>query len=445
MDRASVEPNVTDIPGESARRWIEYHANYAAPGEHAHEIVWDFTAPAVGPFFTDIDGNIFLDFTCHIGAAPLGYNNPKIIDSLSEFDFLDPIKIAGQDIYLAGGGKPTETEFPGPAGLMDRLTEIAPSDLDTVFLSNSGAEAIENAMKIAAANQPRASHAITFHGAFHGRTHGALSLTRAGSVYSQEYWEVPGIRDVPFCTDRQCTQSTCACSFFTTDGSQLRNLLEPSGGWVSPTDVAFVILEPIQGVGGYRFPSDAFMNEVEAVCAEHDIHLVVDEIQSGLGRTGEWWASDHYSITPDSVACAKALRVGATIAAEPTFPAEKNRLGSTWGGGDIMGAMTGAVTIDTIHDHHLLANATTKGRAMRERLRDEAPDYVVDVRGKGLMNAIELDAADRRTAAIKAAVEHGLLLLGCGSKTIRILPPLDVTAREIEMGTNVLLAAINDV
>lgn len=442
MDRSTIEPDVARLPGEQARKWIEFHSRYAAPGEHAHEIVWDFTRDAAGPFFTDPDGNVLLDFTSHIGAAPLGYNNPKIIAGLKEFDLLDPIKIAGQDFYLAGGGTPEAPACPGPMNLMKELGDIAPGALDTVFLSNSGAEAIENGMKIATASTTGAKHGITFHGAFHGRTHGALSVTRAGAVYSKGYLELPGIRDVPFCDYRGCEPSSCTCSFFDGATSQLRRMLDPETGWISPAEVGFVILEPVQGVGGYRFPSEAFMQEVSAVCEEFNIMLIADEIQSGLGRTGEWWATDHYPLTPDVIAGAKALRVGATVASREIFPAEKNRLGSTWGGGDILGSMVGSLTIDAIRDHALLGNATRQGRAIRERAEDASVDHVTDVRGKGLMLAVEMDTRQRRDTVIAEAVQRGLLLLGCGSKSIRVLPPLDVTDREIDLGTTRLLSAI---
>jgi len=130
---------------------------------------------------------------------------------------------------------------------------------------------------------------------------------------------------------------SCDCGFFAGGGSQLRNMLAPEGGHIDPDEIAFFTLEPIQGVGGYRFPSEAFMQEVADVTDTYDIPLVVDEIQAGVGRTGEIWASDHYAIEPDVIASAKALRVGATISRSEVFPSEKNRLGSTFGGGDMLG------------------------------------------------------------------------------------------------------------
>ncbi|QLG28072.1 aminotransferase class III-fold pyridoxal phosphate-dependent enzyme [Halorarum halophilum] len=446
MDRGTAEPDTDALPGPNAEAWVEFHGEHAAPSEYSHEFVWDVTAEADGPFVTDVDGNVLLDFTCHIGAAPLGYNNEKVLDPLAEFDLVEPMKIAGQDMYFGAGPTPEESAVPGSSHLMEKLTEVSDHyGLDTVFLSNSGAEAIENAMKVAHDNRPAAKYGYTFDGSFHGRTLGALSLTRSKDVYTRHYPEIAGIRTVPFCSDRTCDPEACDCGFFAGGTSQLRGALAPEGGHVDPEEVAFIVLEPIQGVGGYRFPSESFAAEVGAVSDEYDIPLVVDEIQSGIGRTGKLWASDHYDIEPDVISAAKALRVGATISREELFPAEKNRLGSTFGGGDLLASAMGALTLEAIEEYDLLENATTRGRQAKELLRDDAPDGVVDVRGKGLMLAVEFDTADRRDVVVEAALRRGLLTLGCGRKTIRLLPPLDSTEREIELGVGIFCEAIGDV
>ncbi|OYR93580.1 aspartate aminotransferase family protein, partial [Halorubrum sp. E3] len=200
--------------------------------------------PAEGPFCTDVDGNVLMDFTSHVAAAPLGSNNPLIMEPLAEFDLVDPLKIAGQDFYVAGGESPGDG-VPGASGLMERLTEVtAHYDMDTVFLSNSGAEAVENAIKIAYDESGGAKHAITFDGAFHGRTLGALSLNRSKSVYRRDFPEISGVHDVPFCDDRTCTAETCSCGFFADGVSQLRRKLDPERGHVDPDDVAYLIMEP---------------------------------------------------------------------------------------------------------------------------------------------------------------------------------------------------------
>ena len=446
MDRHTAEPTAEGLPGPNAAKWIDFHSEHAAPSEYSHDFVWDVTAEADGPFVTDVDGNVLLDFTCHIGAAPLGYNNEKVLDKLREFDLVEPMKIAGQDMYFGAGEDPESSPFPGSSHLMKRLCEVSEGyDMDTVFLSNSGAEAMENAMKVTHDNAPAAKYGVAFEGSFHGRTLGTLSVTKSSEVYTRHYPQISGIETVPFCTDRGCTAATCDCGFVTGEGTQLRRMLSPEGGHVNPAEVAFVVMEPIQGVGGYRFPSDDFMQEVQDVTDEYDIPLVVDEIQSGVGRTGEMWASDHYPIEPDVIASAKGLRVGATIANGELFPAESNRLGSTFGGGDVLSSMQGVFTLDAIEEYDLLENATERGRQAKELLRDDAPEYVADVRGKGLMLAVEFDTADRRNAVVEASLQRGLLTLGCGEKTIRLLPPLDATEREIALGIDIFTDAVDSV
>jgi len=446
MDRDTAEPDAAALPGPNAEKWVEFHHKHAAPSEYSHEFVWDVTAEADGPFVTDVDGNVLLDFTCHIGAAPLGYNNEKVLSKLREFDLVEPMKIAGQDMYFGAGPDPETAEFPGSSHLMDKLTDVSSHyGMDTVFLSNSGAEAVENAMKIAHDRKAPAKYGYAFEGSFHGRTLGTLSLTKSKEVYTRHYPQVAGIETVPFCADSGCSADTCDCGFFAGNGSRLRNALSPEGGHVNPDEVAFAILEPIQGVGGYRFPSEAFMAEVGDVCDTYDIPLVVDEIQSGVGRTGEMWAADHYPIEPDVIASAKGLRVGATVSRSEVFPTEKNRLGSTFGGGDLLASMQGALTLDAIEEYDLLDNATERGRQATELLADDAPDHVVDVRGKGLMLAVEFDTKQRRDAVVEAALDRGLLTLGCGKKTIRLLPPLDSTEREIELGVGIFCEAMDAV
>ncbi|WP_255149225.1 aminotransferase class III-fold pyridoxal phosphate-dependent enzyme [Halorarius halobius] len=444
MDRDTAEPTVRSLPGPKAAERVEYHGEFAAPSTYVYEFVWDVLEDATGPFCTDADGNVLMDFTSHVGAAPLGYNHPYLLERMEAFDLVDPLKIAGQDFYTTAGD-PADPEFPGPAELMDRLTEVSSQyGMDTVFLSNSGAEAVENALKICY-DDTGGKYGVTFHGAFHGRTLGALSLNRSKEIYRREFPEIPSVHDVPYCDDRTCDPDTCSCGFFADGVSQLRRMLDPQRGWVNGDEVAFVVVEPVQGEGGYRFPSDAFTDELQAVCDQHDLLLIADEIQSGMGRTGEFWASDHSALDPDVIAAAKGARVGATIASEEVFPAEESRLSSTWGAGDLVASMQGALTIDAIHELDLLDNATARGRQAQELLRDADLPNAVDVRGQGLMLAVEFDSKERRNAVMDAAFQRGLLTLGCGHETLRLLPPLDVTEREIRLGCDLLAEAVESV
>jgi len=442
MDRDTATPAVSDLPGERAREWVDYHHESAAPSTYVYEFVWDRTAPAEGPFCTDVDGNVLMDFTSHVAAAPLGYNNPLIMDRLAEFDLVDPLKIAGQDFYAAGGPTPDDG-IPGASGLMDRLTDLTSHyDMDTVFLSNSGAEAVENAIKIAYDASDGAKYAITFDGAFHGRTLGALSLNRSKSVYRRGFPEVSGVTEVPYCDDRTCSPETCSCGFFADGVSRLRRKLDPKRGNVHPDDVAYLIMEPIQGEGGYRFPSETFTDEIAAITEEHDITVIADEIQTGVGRTGEMWGSDHYAYDPDVIASAKGLRVGATVSRSGVFPEETGRLSSTWGAGDVIASAQGALTLDAIEEADLTDNAVVRGRQFKETMRDADLDPVDDIRGKGLLCAVEFDTRERRDAVVDEAFSRGLLTLACGHKVLRILPPLDVTEREVDLGCGLLTDAI---
>ena len=440
MNRQTASVHVESFPGPRARERVAQHSRLAAPSTYVYGFVWDTVAEASGPFVTDVDGNVLLDFTSHVGAAPLGYNNPLVLDRLAEFDLVDPLKIAGQDFYTAAGD-PAAPAYPGPTELMERLVEVTERyGMDTVFLSNSGAEAVENAIKICY-DDTGGTYGVTFQGGFHGRTLGALSLNRSKAVHRRNFPEIPAIHDVPFCRDRDCTAGTCSCGFFADGRSALRRMLDPETGWVDPDRVAYVILEPVQGEGGYHFPSEAFAEAVAAVVEEHGIRLVADEIQSGLGRTGEFWASDHYAFEPDVIAAAKGLRVGATVAAEDVFPGERARLSSTWGAGDVVASAAGVATVDAVREDGLMANAVERGRAFLETVRDADLPGVVDVRGKGLMLAVEFDSKARRDEVVHTAAERGLLTLGCGHRTLRVLPPLDVTERELTMGIDLLVEA----
>jgi 4-aminobutyrate aminotransferase len=445
MDRTTAEPSVREIPGPKAREWVDYHQQVSAPSTYVYDFVWDITEDAEGPFCTDVDGNVLLDFTSHVAAAPLGYNNPKIMDKVEAFDFVDPTKIAGQDFYVSDGNDPGEEEIPGPATLMNKLADLTSQyDMDTVFLSNSGAEAVENAIKVAY-DATGGKYGFTFEGAFHGRTLGALSLNRSKAVHRRGYPEIAGIQSIPYCRDRTCTAETCDCGFFTGDSSQLREKLHPKRGNVDPDDVAYLIMEPIQGEGGYQIPSDAFVDEIVDLVETYDLTLIADEIQTGVGRTGTMWASDQLPIEPDVITGAKGLRVGATISSTDVFPDEKGRLSSTWGAGDVVNSMMGAFTLDAIEEYDLLDNAVARGEQFKEIVEDADLDSIVDVRGKGLMLAVEFDTNERRDDVVEAALKRGLLTLACGYKTLRALPPMDVTEREIELGANLLLDAARDV
>lgn len=441
MDRESAQPSVDSMPGARAEEWGRHHRSMAATSTYVYDFVWDPSRAATGPFCTDIDGNILMDFTSHVAAAPLGYNNEKLGDDLPSV-IPDPSKIAGQDFYASWDRPTADSHRPGPTELLESLIDITSHyGMDTVFLSNSGAEAIENAIKICYAK--RGGKAVTFDGAFHGRTLGALSLNRSKAAHTKGYPEVPGIISAPYCT---CS-GDCECGWRTNgpSGNWIADRLHEERGYIDPSNVAYIILEPIQGEGGLRQPNEEFLKDLSEIQQSYGISLIADEIQTGLGRTGEMWAVDHTPLEPDVLTSAKALRVGATISTEEQFPAERGRLSSTWGAGDLLSSLIGVRTIEAITEHGLLENATVRGRQIKETLSDAKFDSVRDIRGVGLMIGIEFDSKVTRDAVVDECLKRGLLTLGCGHRTLRLLPPLDVTDREVDLGMSLLVDAIHRV
>jgi 4-aminobutyrate aminotransferase len=222
--------------------------------------------------------------------------------------------------------------------------------------------------------------------------------------------------------------------------SRLAELLDPEIGVVDPEQVAFVILEPIQGEGGYNIPSPEFIQEVASITKEHHIPLIVDEIQSGLGRTGKWFAFEHFGIVPDVVTLGKALRVGATMVHNDMAPDQSGRLGGTWSGTNAVASAVGYRVLEIIERDNLLANATRVGAHVLDGLRRLAQEYpiVVDTRGLGLMVAMTLDGPGMASQLVQQALGRGLLIFTCGFDSIRFMPPLDVTIREVDLALEIL-------
>jgi len=443
MNRVTATVRVTvPPPGPRAKRWAAHHLAAAAPATYQEGFVWDRSAPAIGPFCTDADGNVLLDFASHIGTAALGYNHPALLEEAARCAAVDPDRYAGTDFIGAAGPDPDRPAFPTPAHLQHKLLELtAPFGFGRAFLSNSGAEAVENAIKCCYAARRTARYGITFDGAFHGRTLGALSLNRSKAVQRAFFPQIPQVLSLPFCT---CV-AACRCGWEGADGaSRLARLLDPEAGLVRPEEVAFVIFEPVQGEGGYRVPRKAFLQELARLARLHGIPLIADEVQSGMGRTGRWWAVEHFGVTPDLMTAGKALRVGATAGRADLFPAEGNRIGGTWAEGNALSTAVGYRTIAVIEQEGLLENASRMGGRLLSGLREFAGRHrhVVEARGLGLMAAIELDSRARRDRVLKAALARGLVLLGCGVKAIRLLPPLDVTEREVGMALDLLGKAL---
>jgi len=445
MNRNTATPAIrVPPPGPRSRKWMAYHRAAAARATYLEGFVWDRAAPAVGPFCTDPDGNVFLDFASHVGTSLLGYNHPELLAVSDRLKSIDPDRYAGTDFISAYGQDPQHIEIPTPSHLHHKLLEITvPFGSDTAFFSNSGAEAVENAIKICYDARRNCGYGFCFLGAFHGRTLGALSLNRSKRLHRSWYPQIPNIVHLPYCI---CGEK-CHCGFWLGpmgSESRLAHFLDPVRGLIDPAEVAYIIIEPVQGEGGYYVPNAAFMAEVNRVAHQHHIPLIADEIQSGMGRTGRWWASEHFEIRPDIIVAGKALRVGATIGRTELFPKEEMRLGSTWGEGNALSSAIGFTTIAVIQRDRLLEHATRMGQRLREELQrlQRRFDFIVDVRGLGLMDAIELDTVERRGRILQACLERGLLLLGCGFESIRFLPPLDMTQRELDLALEILSAVL---
>lgn len=420
MERQEAHPRVKSF--KKSRKYAKYVKKHGAKSTRVYPFAWNYTEEAIGPFCKDLDGNILLDFTNHVASSPLGYNHPKIKNALKKLNLKDPLKIAGQDFYVSG-------DFPGPGELQEKILETTEKfNLDKVFLVNSGAEAVENAIKIS--YDHAGTKGICFNGSFHGRTLGALSLTTSKNKYRKGFPHIPGIHPTSFCTCGDKHDEECECGAI----EELKKTIN------DVKDISYVIIEPIQGEGGYRIPSKEFMKTLGDLTKNNEIKLISDEIQAGIGRTGKFWGIEHYKPEPDIITGAKGLRVGATISKEEIFPSEKARISTTWGGGDILSSFVSYKTLQAIKEENLVENAAKKGKYLIKRLNElkQKSREIKEVRGKGLMVAMEFKEKEKRNKTVKKSFENGLILLGCGEKSIRFLPPLDVREREIDMAMDIL-------
>ena len=380
-----------------------------------------FTYPLVidggtGCMIKDVDGNSFLDFTSNIGACPLGYSHPDIMAALATASKSGAHKIAGQDFYCQEH-----------ADIAAKFLSIVPRGFKAFFI-NSGAEAVENSIKVA--YHKRMSEGlpvlpgVSCVGAFHGRTLGALSFTYSKPVQKEGFPQLPAIR-IKFCTD---------------DGDADIDAIDRV---LADNKAAFVISEVIQGEGGYNVASPGFIRNLRDATARHGVPLILDEVQSGMGRTGRWWAFEHYGITPDIICAAKALQVGATAFKRDFDPGVQGALSSTWGGGSRVDMAVGAAVISAIKRDRLLQNAKTMGERLKKGVAElVGKKNVTEVRGIGLMIGVEFDTKASRDTALLALFKKGLLLLPAGQKAMRAIPPLVIGKDEIDEGIALLASEI---
>jgi 4-aminobutyrate aminotransferase len=414
---------VTEIPGPKARAHVAYDETWTSPSlPRAYPIV-----PVRGEGLTieDVDGNLFLDFAAGIAVTSTGHSHPQVVAAIKE-QAAELIHFSASDFYL-----------PIYAQLCERLAGLSPikGGRARAYLGNSGAEVVETSIKLAryATGRP---YIVAFLGAFHGRTYGAVSLTASKSKYHAHFGPLlPGIYHAPFGTVE-------GLKWF---DEVLFDKLVPA------SEVAAIIVEPIQGEGGYIVPEDGFMPGLRELCDKHGILLIADEIQSGVGRTGTMWAVDLWDVRPDILLTAKGIASGMPIAAmvaraDLLEQWGKGAHGSTYGGNPVACAAALA-TLDLI-EGGLVDNARARGEQAMAGLRTiqaGAPGLVTDVRGRGLMIGIEFDTADHAEEVQWACFERGLLVLECGKSTVRMSPALTVSADEVATALRIFGEAVTEV
>ncbi len=370
-----------------------------------------------GSHFQDLDGNIFLDFAGQIASNPLGYNNAALVKVLQKHSSFTPIKYGGQDFTV-----------PQHLHLLEELLKIVPKPLDAAFLINSGAEANENAIKIAVRKNPNARVGVSFVNGWHGRTTGALSMTNSRAVQVKQYWRLP-TRRLPYNDDASM---------------ELENLIARE---YDPSEIGFVIMESVQGEGGYIPASAKMVRDIRKTTKKYGIPLICDEVQSGMGRTGKWWAYQHYDIVPDIQTSAKALQVAATISKKSMFPSEGSAISSTWGGGHVLDMAMGAAIIREIKKKKLLKNATRMGNEIHARLKEIHAQYetIHHPRGLGLMQAFDVNDTKTRNSVRDKCFQKGLIVLGCGWNGIRMSPSLNITKEEVNEGMDIIEDVVKNI
>jgi 4-aminobutyrate aminotransferase len=422
----------TELPGPRARDIIARDEAVVSPSlTRAYPLVAE---SGDGAWVTDVDGNVFCDFAAGIAVASTGHSHPRVVAAIKQ-QAERLIHIAATDFY-----EPRYVEF------SERLAAIAPfEEKARIFLTNSGTEAVEGAIKLARYHTHRPG-IIAFEGAFHGRTMGALSLTNSKVKQRAGFGPlIPMVHHAPFPRVRAWREDSGG------DGTAELEVLRRSilGRLMAPSDVAAIVVEPVQGEGGY-FPAPAgFLRGLRDICDEHGILLIADEIQSGMGRTGEWWAIEHAGVEPDIVTTAKGIAsgmpIGAFIARDSVWTWPPGAHGSTFAGNPICAA-AGLVTLDLI-ESGLMANAAAMGEQLIAALREVAAgsEAVRDIRGLGLMVGIEFQTHEQANAVERAAFERGLLVLECGESTLRMCPPLVVDAETVDTAVRIFGEALGAV
>ena len=420
---------VTALPGPKAKQVVERDAKFMSPS-----FTRDYPLVAKsgrGAMVEDVDGNVFLDFAAGIAVCSTGHCHPKVVAAIQ--------KQAAELIHMSG----TDFYYESLPLLAERLGKTVPGSEDKkVFFTNSGTEAIEGAVKLARYATKR-DKMIAFYGCFHGRTMGSLLLTASKATQRKGFGALlGGVEHIPYPYAYRCAlghgPETCGEEILETLENQIFKRL------FDPTEVAGIIIEPIQGEGGYVPAPKFFLQELQRICRQHGIMLIVDEVQSGMGRTGKWWAFEHAGIEPDIINSAKGiasgLPLGAIIAKSSVMSWKPGSHGTTFGGNPVCLAASLA-TMDLI-ESGLMDNAKKMGDYIFARTADWTKKFKIvgDVRGKGLMVGIEIvrdqrtkeRASDLRNAIVDAAFRKGLLVLGAGENSLRLSPPMLIEAEQAD-------------
>jgi 4-aminobutyrate aminotransferase len=428
-------PNlVTELPGPKAREVIERDQKILSPSyTRCYPLVM---ARGEGAIVEDVDGNRFLDFNAGIAVVAAGHAHPRVVRAVQEQ--------AARFLHMSG----TDFYYESMVSLAEELAALTPGGVPRrVYFGNSGAEAVEAAIKMARYHTGRDKF-IAFFGGFHGRTMGALSLTGSKVVQRRGFHPSLPVEHVPYAYCYRCPYgkepSSCHVEC-------VKEPLERLFKTILPADeVAGIVVEPVQGEGGYLVPPAKFHEELRRIADQHGILLIHDEVQSGMGRTGRMFASEHFGVTPDIVTLAKGIASGmplaATIARAEVMDWPPGAHASTFGGNPV--SIAAALTTLELIEDELMANASQIGEYMMSRMADwpRLFRYVGDVRGLGLMMGIEMvrdqqtkeRAPELRDRLEMMAFERGLLILGCGPNSIRLCPPLVITRVQADFALDTL-------
>jgi 4-aminobutyrate aminotransferase len=425
----------------------------APPGPKARELVRKdekFISPSYGRFYPlvvesgkgcivkDVDGNEYIDFNSGLVCMGVGHNHPKVVAAIkNQCDRF--LHYSNTDFY-----------YREVVDLAEKLVQITPGGPEKkVYFGNSGAEAVEAAVKLAKWHSRRQLF-IGFTGAFHGRTIGALSFTASKPTQKRYFFPLmPGVTHVPYAYCYRCPFKLTypECHYWCVDFIDEYVLQK----YVPPEDTAAILFESIQGEGGYVVPPPEYFQRMKKLADKYGLLLIDDEVQSGMGRTGKWFAIEHWGVEPDIVCTAKALAsglpLGATIAKAKIMDWVPGSHASTFGGNPLSCVAASAV-IDIVKEEKLLENATKQGSYILKRLAElkEQSEIVGDVRGKGLMIGMEIvedkeskkPAPQKVTEIMMRSWKRGINVITCGASTIRIAPPIIITRDLVDSALDII-------